>query len=109
MPQSKNMYSCSIFLLFLLLTGRGFSQCFTDSECTGSTVAAGSNRDCCFETADGLAFLSNGTCTACPSELLHIFCVILLLSPYSRLKLCGKLIDHYMMGHLATASVFGRA
>ena len=46
----------------------GFSQCFTDSDCTGGTVPAATERECCVETDDGLAFLDGGECTECIGE-----------------------------------------
>ena len=43
----------------------GFSQCYSSSSCTGSTIAAVSARDCCVGTDDGLSFSNGGSCTAC--------------------------------------------
>ena len=43
----------------------GFSQCFTDNNCTGGTVPAATERECCVETNEGLAFSDDGTCTVC--------------------------------------------
>ena len=66
------MINSSVYLLLLFLIGGAFSQCFTDSECTGGTVAAASERECCIQTDSGGAFLSDGMCTACASELVHV-------------------------------------
>ena len=52
-------------LLFLLLTGQAFSQCFTGSDCTGGQVAADSERECCVGTNDGLSYNDGGSCTEC--------------------------------------------
>ena len=52
-------------LLFLLLTGQGFSQCFTDTNCTGRVVVAADQRACCVGTDDGLSFNDGTTCTLC--------------------------------------------
>ena len=43
----------------------GFSQCFTDKSCTGDTVPAATERECCVDTNEGLAFADGGACTAC--------------------------------------------
>ena len=43
----------------------GFSQCFTDTSCTGDTIPAATERECCVETNEGLAFFDNGTCNLC--------------------------------------------
>ena len=47
----------------------GFSQCYSSSSCTGSTIAAVSARDCCVGTDDGLSFSNGGSCTACVGGL----------------------------------------
>ena len=52
-------------LLFLLLTGQAFCQCFTGSDCTGGQVAADSERECCVGTNDGLSYNDGGSCTEC--------------------------------------------
>ncbi|CAI8008867.1 hypothetical protein GBAR_LOCUS6036 [Geodia barretti] len=53
-----------LFLL-LLLTGQGFSQCFTNTNCTGGLVVAADQRACCVGTDDGLSFNDGTTCTLC--------------------------------------------
>ncbi|CAI8047959.1 hypothetical protein GBAR_LOCUS26511, partial [Geodia barretti] len=53
-----------LFLL-LLLTGQGFSQCFTNTDCTGGLVEAADQRACCVGTDDGLSFNNGTTCTLC--------------------------------------------
>ena len=50
-----------LFLL-LLLTGQSFSQCFTDTDCTGGLVVAADQRACCVGTDDGLSFNNGTTC-----------------------------------------------
>ena len=53
-----------LFLL-LLLTGQGFAQCFTNTDCTGRLVVAADQRVCCVGTDDGLSFNDGTTCTLC--------------------------------------------
>ena len=53
-----------LFLL-LLLTGQGFAQCFTNTDCTGGLVEAADQRACCVGTDDGLSFNDGTTCTLC--------------------------------------------
>ena len=62
------MLSTTVVFLLLLLNGHGLCQCFTDTDCRGNVIAVSGERDCCFETDDGLSFLSNGVCTGCASE-----------------------------------------
>ena len=52
-------------ILFLLLAGEGFSQCFTSIGCTGSLVPADNQRECCAGTDEGLSYSNGGTCTMC--------------------------------------------
>ena len=51
--------------LFLLLAGEGFSQCYSDTACSGSLVPAANQRECCAGTNEGLAYSSGGTCNLC--------------------------------------------
>ena len=52
-------------VLVLLLTGQGFSQCFTGSNCTGDQVPAVSQKDCCVGTNTGLSYNDTWGCTVC--------------------------------------------
>ena len=71
--ESAKMYVT--FVLVLLWTGGGFSQCYTTTSCTGRTVTAVTERDCCVGTDDGLAFRrSSGVCYICVGELRLISC-----------------------------------
>ena len=56
---------------FLLLAGEGFSQCYSDTACSGSLVPAANQRECCAGTDEGLAYSSGGTCNLCIG-MLHI-------------------------------------
>jgi hypothetical protein len=49
----------------LLLIGEGFSQCYLDIDCNGTTISATSKKDCCVGTNDGLAYFENGDCSVC--------------------------------------------
>ena len=51
--------------LFLLLAGEGFSQCYSDTACSGSLVPADNQRECCAGTDEGLAYNAVGTCNLC--------------------------------------------
>ena len=51
--------------LFLLLAGEGFSQCYSDTACTGSLVPAANQRECCAGTDEGLSYNGDGTCSVC--------------------------------------------
>ena len=51
--------------LFLLLAGEGFSQCYSDTACSGSLVPADNQRECCAGTDEGLSYNNGGTCTMC--------------------------------------------
>ncbi|CAI8012408.1 hypothetical protein GBAR_LOCUS7955 [Geodia barretti] len=56
----------AILALFVsLLIGQGFSQCFTNTDCTGGLVEAADQRACCVGTDDGLSFNDGTTCTLC--------------------------------------------
>ena len=55
---------CLCFL-FLLLAGNGFSQCFTDTDCTGSLVPAANQKECCAGTNEGFSYNDGGTCNLC--------------------------------------------
>ena len=52
-------------LLLLLLTGQGFSQCFSSTNCTGGLVVAADQRACCVGTDDGLSFNNGTSCNLC--------------------------------------------
>ena len=54
-----------VLLTVFLLSGRGFSLCYITTNCTGSTITAGSQRECCVDTEDGLSFSSDGNCSPC--------------------------------------------
>ena len=55
----------SLSFLFLLLAGEGFSQCYSDTACSGSLVPADNQRDCCAGTDEGLSYSNGGTCNLC--------------------------------------------
>ena len=55
----------SLSFLFLLLAGEGFSQCYSDTACSGSLVPAANQRECCAGTDEGLAYNAGGTCSLC--------------------------------------------
>ncbi|CAI8020301.1 hypothetical protein GBAR_LOCUS12147, partial [Geodia barretti] len=57
--------------LFLLQTGQGFSQCFTNTNCTGGVVVAADQRACCVGTDDGLSFNDGTTCILCVVHGFH--------------------------------------
>ena len=42
--------------------------CFSNSDCTGAQISAGSARDCCVGTDDGLSYGSPGDCRECIGE-----------------------------------------
>ena len=48
-----------------LLSRQCFSQCYAETNCTGSSVEAATERDCCVGTDDGVAFHSGTSCRAC--------------------------------------------
>ena len=39
--------------------------CFSNSDCTGALITAGSPRDCCVGTDDGLSYGTPGNCREC--------------------------------------------
>ena len=47
----------AVFLMLLLLTGKGYSQCFNNSDCTGDVRSASDVRSCCIGTNDGLSYM----------------------------------------------------
>ena len=51
--------------MFLLLAGEGFSQCYSDTACSGSLVPADNQRECCAGTDEGLSYSAGGTCNLC--------------------------------------------
>ena len=53
------------YFLFLLLAEEGFSQCYSDTACSGSLVPADNQRECCAGTDEGLSYSSGGTCSVC--------------------------------------------
>ena len=59
-------FVCSL-LLVTLLTGQGWSQCYSNTNCTGdiaqSTVE--DQRECCVGTNDGLSFSDGSNCNLC--------------------------------------------
>ena len=55
---------CLCFL-FLLLAGEGFSQCYSDTACSGNLVPAANQRECCAGTNEGLSHSAGGTCNLC--------------------------------------------
>ena len=60
--------AASVILALLLVslpTGRGFTQCFTNTNCTGDEVVALDKRDCCVGTDDGLSFSDGSNCSLC--------------------------------------------
>lgn len=59
----------AVFLMLLLLTGKGYSQCFNNSDCTGDERSASDVRSCCVGTNDGLSYMDNSLCTTCIGEL----------------------------------------
>lgn len=46
-----------------------FSECYTSSSCSGSTVRASSAKDCCVGTDEGLSFFDGVNCRACTGQL----------------------------------------
>ena len=64
-----------MLMLVLLLTGQGFSQCFTSTDCTGYQVPAGNQRECCVETNTGLSYNDGGTCTVCIRRYAQRSCI----------------------------------
>ena len=58
----KNAAVLFLLLPILLLTGRVFSQCFTNTDCTGSLVPAANQRECCAGTDEGFSYNNGGTC-----------------------------------------------
>ena len=60
-------------LLSLLLTGHGFSQCFSSTNCTGDPVEAADQRECCVRTDDGHSFTNGSTCILCIGNTLTSF------------------------------------
>ena len=56
-------------LLILHLIGGVQSVCHRSSDCTGSTILAIDQADCCVGTNDGLAYSDDGgSCTVCIGE-----------------------------------------
>ena len=53
------------YFLFLLLAEEGFSQCFTNTDCTGDFVPAANQKECCAGTDEGLSYNGGGTCNLC--------------------------------------------
>ena len=58
----------ALFLSFQI--GQGFSQCFTNTDCTGGLVEAADERACCVGTDDGLSFNDGTTCNLCIGMLV---------------------------------------
>ena len=66
------MHAHSLFLI-LYVTGGVKSLCYTDTNCTWSTIPAIDQADCCVGTNDGLAYLNDGgNCTVCIGEFLEV-------------------------------------
>ena len=59
----KKLHSCD--KCAFLLAGEGFSQCYSDTACSGSLVPAANQRECCAGTDEGLAYNDGGTCSVC--------------------------------------------
>ena len=55
----------------LLFAGRGLSQCFTNTDCTGNVVEAADRRDCCVKTSDGLSFNDGSSCNLCIGKAVY--------------------------------------
>ena len=55
-----------------MLTGEGFSQCFTGTDCTDDQVPAANKRECCIGTNDGLSYNDRGTCTECIGNVTNV-------------------------------------
>ena len=51
--------------IVLLLIGEGFSQCYVNTDCTGTVVEATDQRDCCVGTDNGLSFNDGSNCNLC--------------------------------------------
>ena len=58
----------------------GFSQCFTDKTCTGDTVPAATERECCVDTNEGLAFADGGACTVCIGNPVFLYVIPLCIN-----------------------------
>ena len=66
------MAASSVLIFLLFFSTGGLSQCYTDTNCTGETVPANSQRECCVETDEGLSFFdTNGLlCAVCIGKYL---------------------------------------
>ena len=42
--------------------------CFSNPDCTGAQITAGSARECCVGTDDGLSYGTPGNCRECIGE-----------------------------------------
>ena len=47
------------------MSKQGFSQYFTNTDCTGDVLPAPGQRDCCVGTDDGLSFHDGSSCNLC--------------------------------------------
>ena len=65
MESSTKLAMFSAVFIVLLLIGRGSSQCFTNSDCTGTAIAATDQRGCCVGTDNGLSFNDESSCNLC--------------------------------------------
>ena len=54
----------AVFIVLLLIV-RGSSQCFTNSVCTGTAIAATDQKGCCVGTDNGLSYNDGTTCNLC--------------------------------------------
>ena len=53
------------WFILLVLSEEGFSQCFTNTDCTGDEVVVTDRRDCCVGTDDGISFQNGSSCSLC--------------------------------------------
>ena len=68
----KIIKDANFLLLILCVTGRVESVCYTNTDCTGSTIPAIDQADCCVRTNEGLAYLDDGgNCTVCTGESVY--------------------------------------
>ena len=59
-PQHDDIAISLIIIIILYIEG-----CFSNTDCTGALITAGSARDCCVGTDDGFSYGTPGNCREC--------------------------------------------
>ena len=86
--------SAGIFLL--LFSAQGFSQCYTETNCTGAIVPADSQRECCVETDQGHLFAINDECATCTGKYYKTLTMNVRLSCSVFKKMCNGTLRSFV-------------